>query len=394
MVVFLATSCASRSYAPTPIDSVDFRTRESSQEEDGVRVTAAVPSPEETEAIFGLPLYRKGIQPIWLQIENNSDHRLRFAPVGTDPEYFSPLEVAYVHKSKYSGQGYADMEKALYEKAMDRWIWPGETRSGFVFTHLDPGTKAFNVDLFSASALDHSFTFFMDVPGMRPDHSAVDFESLYAADSVRHLDVDGLHAALDATPCCATDHTGTKPGLPINVVLVGEGPDVLRALLRAGWFERTRAEKHEQLEKEQHWDGRPPDAIFRVRRARKHDRSELRLWRAPMTADGEPVWLGQVSQYIGQNNELARALFDPRIDPDIDDARNFLLQNMWYSQGLEMFAWQATGNTAPADSPLQGFRGTQYFTGGGRAVLWLSGAPVSQLETADLDWDPPAWGSR
>lgn len=374
--------------------SVEFRARESSQEAGGVRVTAAVPSAEETEEIFGLPLYRSGIQPIWLQVENDSGHRLRFAPVGTDREYFAPLEVAYKHKGKYAGQGYADMEKALYEKAMHRWIWPGESRSGFVFTHLDPGTKAFNVDLFSASDLDHSFTFFIDVPGLQPDHTAVDFESLYAPDAVRTLDSDGLRVALDSMPCCATDETGTKPGLPINVVLVGEGTDVLRALLRAGWFERSRVDRPEQVGKEQHWDGRPPDAVFRIRRARKHDRSELRLWRAPMTAEGEPVWLGQITHYIGQSTELGRALFDDRIDPAIDDARNFLLQIMWYSQGLEQIAWQNTGNAAPATSPLQGFGGTDYFTGGERTVLWLSGAPVSQLETNDIDWDPPAWGSR
>jgi hypothetical protein len=36
-------------------------------------VTAAVPSAEESEQIFGFPLANKNIQPVWLEIENNSD---------------------------------------------------------------------------------------------------------------------------------------------------------------------------------------------------------------------------------------------------------------------------------------------------------------------------------
>ena len=394
VLVLAITSCASRSYTPPAPDAMDFLGRARTQEASGVRVTAAVPNAEESEAIFGLPVYEKRIQPVWLEIQNGTERRIRFAPVGTDPVYFSPHEVAYMHKGHYAGQGYRDMERALYEQSMNRWIWPGETRSGFVFTHLEPGTKAFNVDIFSARDDDRSFTFFIDVPGMRPDHADIDFAALYAPVELRRYDLDGFRAALGELRCCATNHTGEMPGRPINVVMVGGGNDVLQALLRAGWFERQRAEKREQVEKEQHWDGRPPDAVFRIRRARKGDRDELRVWLAPILVDGEQVWLGQISHYIGQLTELGRALFDPRLDPDVDDSRDYMLQLIWYSQGLEQHAWQHTEESVPVGDPRTDFTGVRYFTGGERVVLWLSGPPVSQIETKRIDWDPFPGGCR
>ena len=56
-----------------------------------VRVTAAVMSKKETEQAFDLDLYDKGIQPVWLEIENKSTEDFWFVRRGLDPNYFSPL---------------------------------------------------------------------------------------------------------------------------------------------------------------------------------------------------------------------------------------------------------------------------------------------------------------
>jgi len=52
-------------------------------------------SAPETEAVFGFALYKKGIQPIWLEIENKDDKPTWFPPFSVDPDYFPPLEVTY-----------------------------------------------------------------------------------------------------------------------------------------------------------------------------------------------------------------------------------------------------------------------------------------------------------
>jgi hypothetical protein len=382
-------SCAARPYRFEPLDSVDFRSRSQTESAGSLRVTVAVPDAAESKALFGIPIYDRGIQPVWIEVENRGAHRVRFAPVGVDRDYFAPLEVAYMHRSWFSKQGHQDMERRFHEIAMPRQIWPGETGSGFVFTRLSPGTKGFNVDLFSAAGEDHSFTFFVDVPGFRPDHAEVDFAGLYAPDEIRNHDLPGFRAALAELGCCATDLSGTQPGLPINLVLVGEGEDALQALLRAGWYERTRAVKPAVIAKEQHWRGRPPDAVFRLRRFKTGDRNELRVWLAPMRVEGKPVWLCQITHYIGRTTQLGRALLDPRLDPDLDDTRNYMLQAIWYSQGLERYAWQDTGEPVPITEGRYDFRGVWYFTDGHRVVLWPSGPPVSLLESKNIGWDEP-----
>ena len=48
--------------------------------ERNVRVATAVPSADETEEIFGSNLYRRNIQPVWLQIENLGETTLMFLP--------------------------------------------------------------------------------------------------------------------------------------------------------------------------------------------------------------------------------------------------------------------------------------------------------------------------
>jgi hypothetical protein len=66
-----------------------------------------------------------------------------------------------------------------------------------------------------------------------------------------------------------------------------------------------------------------------------------------------------------------------------------MLQIQWYSQGLQKYAWQSTGHRVPMDELRAVFSGSYFFTDGYRAVMWLSGAPHSMLDSEYVDWDPP-----
>lgn len=73
---------------------------------------------------------------------------------------------------------------------------PGETRRGFIFSKLDEGTKAFNVDIAgesdSGESLFETFTFFIPVPGLNIDHYNVDWENLYPQNQWVDLDSENL----------------------------------------------------------------------------------------------------------------------------------------------------------------------------------------------------------
>ena len=79
---------------------------------------------------------------------------------------------------------------------MGLFLAPGSTRSGFVFTNLDLGTKSFNVDLVGDDNLVKTVTFFISVPGLRADHQDVDFDNLYSAAEVKHYDESDFKEAL------------------------------------------------------------------------------------------------------------------------------------------------------------------------------------------------------
>ena len=382
------SACASQSYHHESTGSFPIRERAVIQSEGDISISASVPGADEAKAIFGVPIYMRGIQPVWLEIVNNGPERLRFAPTSLDPSYFSPLEVAYMHRKGFSKEARAQMDRRFHDSAMPRQIPAGETRSGYVFTHTSPGTKSFNIDLFSADT-DYSFAFFVTVPGFVPDHADIDFEALYTSAEVYDYDLAGFRDGLADLPFATTDQSGQQSGLPIGTVIVGDGIDVLKALLRAGWYETSRMHDQDQLAKAQYLFGRIPDAVFRIKRTGKRDRNELFLWIAPLRVDGKSVWLAQVTHFIGQRTQLEQVIFGARFDPNIDDGRNYLMQNMWYSQSLGQLAWLAKSKTISIENSQADFNGSEYFTDGYINVAWLSGEPISLLETRSLDWDNP-----
>ncbi|MCP3870845.1 MAG: hypothetical protein GY703_22665 [Gammaproteobacteria bacterium] len=385
VAALMLSACASNPYQPLIDNMTAVKARAESQKMGEIRVNVAVPSPEETMAIFDLPLYDRGVQPVWIEVTNGGATQLRYAPFGTDPDYVPPFEVAYTNKAGFSKAAHRKMERYLHKHTMPRTIEPGQVQSGFVFTQARPGTKGVNIDLFGPAAEEaYSLLFFVTVPGFAADHAQVNFEALYTPAEMAEFDLPGFRKALTTLPCCSSDRSGGREGDPLNLVLVGNGDDVLQALLRAGWFERLAAEQGTSSTAEAAYlYGRTADAVFRTQRPGTGPRSELRLWKAPMRVDGKSVWLGDAVHYIASPDE------PNALDPDIDDARDFFLQDLWYSQGLAGFAWLQGPNVVSIEQPRQDIMGANYFTDGYRVVLWSSGKPVSMLKADYISWDKP-----
>jgi hypothetical protein len=238
VLVASLAGCGGKAYLYEPVDSGTFLARAERESDGPIHIATAVPGREETERIFGIDLYDQGIQPVWLQVENAGDTLARYALVSTDPEYFSPLEVSYMNRRGYSKDARAAMDERFHNLAMPRYIDPGETQSGFVLTHADWGAKGFNVDVFSGGE-SYNFTFLLRVPGFEPDYARIDLKSLYADDDILDYEADALQEAIRNLPCCSTDLGGEESGEPVNLVLVGEGEELLRALLRSGWRETS-----------------------------------------------------------------------------------------------------------------------------------------------------------
>ncbi|CAB1056837.1 hypothetical protein D1BOALGB6SA_1576 [Olavius sp. associated proteobacterium Delta 1] len=393
--------CAS-SFQPHPLEEVHFQERSQTRSKGNFRVTAAVLSAEETEAVFGFALYKKGIQPIWLEIENKDDKPTWFLPYSVDPDYFPPLEVTYPYHRTFDDQYNDHIDRYFLKHAMGLYLAPDSIRSGFVFTNLDLGTKSFNVDLVGDDNQAHTFTFFIPVPGLQSDHQDVDFDKLYSANEMISYREADFRKALGDLPCCVTNEDGTKQGGPINIVIVAHGEDLLRVLIRSGWNEtattRTASGSKKEISSDipqgfrykpvapLYYYGRQQDASFRDPRAGGFERNKLRLWLSPMQFEGQEVWLGQISRDYGKQS-AGRTLNKL----DLDEVRSFLLQSLWYAQGINKYGFVkgTTGAVAPISHPKTTFRGTAYITDGYRVVLWLSEKSVPLSDVEVVDWDSP-----
>jgi hypothetical protein len=405
ITVFCIAIHGCATYNPGPSSESLFLDRAQIKIENNVQVKTAVPSAAETRQIFGVDLYRNGIQPVWIEIENKDEKPIRFMPVGLDPMYFTPLEAAFVSHFRFSITGNERMDSYFFEQGKDSYVHPGSSRSGFVFTNLDEGTKSFVVDLVGEDGQVRTFTFFIPVPGLKIDHSKIDFEGLYPADMWKNFeDEKDFIAYLQGLPCCTVNQKGSESGDPLNLIILGNGEDVYHTFIRAGWDET------ETITAGSAWKtgisyffgrhyryspvsalylfGRRQDAALQKTRGRIHERNHLRLWLAPVQLKGKLVWIGQISRDIGVRF-TTKTIVTHKIDPDVDETRSYLIQDLWYSQGLEQFAFVNGVGEAPIDAPRDNLTGDPYFTDGLRAVLWLSSQPVAFEKVKFLAWELP-----
>src|SRR5262245_5742410 len=72
----------------------DFMSRLSTQEDGKLRVSVAALSAEEGAAAYGVDLADKGIQPVWVEVENRADHAYWLLPAGLDPNYYPASEAS------------------------------------------------------------------------------------------------------------------------------------------------------------------------------------------------------------------------------------------------------------------------------------------------------------
>jgi hypothetical protein len=378
--------------------------RAQTQAKEGVRVTAAVPDAKESRKHFGEPLYRRGVQPVWLEIENNTDETMTFLPVGLDPAYYSPIEAATVNQkdAETTADGLSINER-FFKEGMGFRVPANSKSSGFVFSRLDEGTKSFNVDVISKSTFI-TFTFFIQVPGLRVDHQSVDWQNLYPANEVAEYAQDELIKELESVICCVKDKKNTDLGDPLNLVIIGAAEDVYYAFIRAGWDETEAIYKGSLWKTAKSFIGggeyryspvsalyvfnRPQDIAFQRARENIHERNHLRLWLTSMRYQDKPVWIGQISRDIGVRF-TKKTITTHKIDPNVDETREYLLENLAYAQALEKFAYVKGVGEATIDKPRGNLTGDPYFTDGYRLVLWVSSRPVDLADIEVENWRTP-----
>ena len=394
MLLVLLAGCAT---PPTQTETEDYRARARAETkvEAGVQVSGAVLSPRESETSFALPLAKKGIQPIWLEINNREDREFFLMLLSIDPEYFSPSEVAWMFRGEINGS-LKDHIEMLKEQHIPVVIPPHSTAMGYVYTNLDPGAKAYAVELFGEKEL-RSFEFVQLVPGFEADFMLVDFEKLYSENEIQDLNLSELRKYLESLPCCVLGGDKNTLGDPLNIVIIGEGEHLFATLVRRGW------DLTETMRKDTMWRtvmssvfrslyrtspvsplylfDRRQDFALQKTRGTARERNHLRLWLAPVTANGNNVWVGQISRDIGIKF-VSSTLVTHKIDPMVDEARLYLTLDIAGSNTLHALGYAKGVGYSSRETPRFNYTKDPYYTDGLRVVLILGDdrQPLENIE--------------
>lgn len=394
-----------KSYHYKDRDQLDFLTRIQTQRLGEVEVSAVALASEETLQLFGVEAEEEGIQPVWLRVRNNDDFPYWLFLVKTDPEYYSPHEASWINHFSFSADANRKMDGNFRRKRVYYFVKAGHTITGFVFTRLDEGRKPITVELKSPGQEGKTFFFSLPVPGMLIDRDHVDLAGVFGEDQIIEIkDFDALRTWIEQLPCCVFGDDGISQADPLNLVLIGYEKDVEAAFTQRNWHVT------EKLNLASIWKtikaflsgskyryspvsplyvfGRQQDYALQKVRETIDERNHLRIWLAPVRFQGRPVWVGQISRDIGVR---MTGKFSPLtthvIDPEVDEARYYLSQDLLLSQRVYRGALAAGVGTAFPEEPRQNLLGDPYYTDGLRLVLFIGNKPMSFIDIEFLKWE-------
>jgi hypothetical protein len=405
--------------------------RAQTQTQGDATVTLTVLSNKEAKKFFGASLSKKGVQPVWLEIENRGKTPYFFIQRNMDPNYYSAEEAVYMAHYK-QGRQFLEaglvgiiffpllalipvnyfavrnanhrMDAVFDEVSMHSYVaLPGKKLSGFLYTSVDQGTKHVKVDLLGEKNERKTFDFVAQVPGMKPDYTTKDFAARYPEEALKPYNDADFSQRLKELPCCATNKKGNKNGDPLNLVVIGELEDLIEIFTASQWNETSALTFSAGLSMAKafltgdddryspvsplYYRGHPHDIAFQKNRGNINQRLHFRLWYTPMRYNGKPVWMGAISRDIGVKFTLSTwYMTTHKIDPDLDDSRDYLLADLLEAQRILKYGF--TKNTALKDSTRakKNLTNDPYFTDNRRLVIELSGEDVP---LAAFPWNEP-----
>jgi hypothetical protein len=378
---FFANGCATWR-APAGVDDAALRTRAVSATQDGVRLSAAVLSTKDSRRLFGADVNATGVQPVWIEVENDTMDTVILLRAGIDPNYFSPLEVAWYFHAPLSPRNNAALDEHFDKLAFQNPIPPRSTRAGIIFANPHRHPRLLNVDILGDRKL-LPFTLFPSVPDDADDEEADKIMARHIpAQAPDYQDSNAFRAALERLPCCASGAQGRRMGDPINVVLVGTFDDVAAAVVRRGF-------RKGQVDRDfgQRLFGRAPDVVVRKSGSGGVPANWMRVWLAPLRFRGQSVFLVQAGRPVGGRFAMAEGR-KIVLHPDVDEVRNLLVQDLMYSGGLAKLGFATGVGAAHPEQPRMTLAGTPYHTDGLRAVMFFATRPRSLSDVQLLEWVP------
>lgn len=370
---------------PTEINATYIKSRAQIKESNGIRVKVALVGDKEALDIFGIDLSKKNIQALWLEIENATDRSFFLLPTAIDPEYYAPLEVAFAFHKAFSHDVNTALDDHLQSLSFSirSPIKPGTQVSGYIFTSRSQEVKSIDVDLLG-NDFSQNFTFFATNPNSVHGREVLDkLDSLRSADGQDLVQNEAdLRQSLEQIVCCVSAENDGLKAEPLNIVIIGALDDWITAFIRRGYRYASLTPRY-AFGRKQDISGRkkPPGYI----EAQSHN---IRIWRTPIRYKRKPVWVGQISSRRGGRfAEKASSDATLPLDPNVDEARDDLTQDLAYSQALVKLGYVKGAGLSRSEYAGLPADGIGYTTDGLRVVLVFGDRPSSLSDIDFFNWE-------
>jgi hypothetical protein len=263
------------------------------------------------------------------------------------------------------------------------------------------------VEVFSEHDAVH-VEFVHEIPGFRADFHKLEGGDLYEAfypdqEIVDFTNPEDLRKWIEEQPATVTNKEGSKTGDPLNLIIIGDAEAIWPAFLRSGWDPTAAMGTGSALKtgifgifggayryapiSPLYVYGRSQDLALQKVRSNIHYRNHLRLWLAPVTWEGLPVLIGQISRDIGSRlTTKSSTLTTHRIDPNVDETKSSLVQDFIHAQALKAYARVGGVGYVSPKEPRGNLTGDPWFTDGNRALMLLTSEPTSVIEIDWFDW--------
>ena len=152
LIILFATVGCAKQYTPLPLKQLEVISRAETKTLNGITVSAAILSADESRHVFGVDLAKINVQPVWLTIKNDTDEKHFFLPMSVDSDFFSSHEVWWKTRYDKDKEASKRMEALFRELLIPNIIAPKSEISGFVLTSLHSGSvRMINVNILGQS---------------------------------------------------------------------------------------------------------------------------------------------------------------------------------------------------------------------------------------------------
>ena len=428
IAILALAGCATTQYAPQHLATPEELHHVQSKTVGDVTLSVSILTDEHALQHFGVDLGKYELQALWMHVRNASDRRLWFIRNALDPDFYSADEAAHMLEPEVPRDARQVLRQHLRDESMRAQLPPQTITEGFVFLPKAEGGRYVDIRLQSDAYLEDSakregksdtagpqgtrprelrFGFANALPDGDFDYERLDPALTYAGQTLPDLTLEQLRTELEQLPCCVKDADGKRDGDPLNIVLVGEGTDVMNSLSRSGWsfthridLRTVRREVGAAISGEAYrvapvsslyLFGRKQDIALQRARRSIAQRNHMRLWLAPFRYEGQSVWVGQVSRDIGiKVTPRSPTLTTHIIDPEVDATREYLFHSLIAEGFVDRFGFVKGSAVSPVSQPRVNLTDDPYISDGMRLIVILAPEPIPADEIRSLLWEQSA----